>query len=75
MSERSEARIKTKVSVKAVKIHGPNSPDVISGKVLPGHRQVVEMDEPEQYVELTESQVREQFGDEIADQWFKKGGK
>jgi hypothetical protein len=63
-------RIKTKVKVTAVKIHGPNSPDVIEGRVPLDHRESVQMDQPEQIIELTEAQVRETFGDEIADLWF-----
>ena len=55
-----------------MKIHGPNSPDVQEGRVSLGEREGIEMDKPEQTVEMTEAQVREYFGNEIADLWFKR---
>ena len=63
-------RIKTKVRISATKIHGPNSPDVKDGRVPLNHRESVQMDQAEQTIEMTEKEVREQLGDEIADEWF-----
>lgn len=57
------ATVKAKVSIMPVKIHGPNSdkPE--------GTREPIDADITKT-VELTEAEVREQFGDEIADEWF-----
>jgi len=75
MEEKTPARIKVSVEAQAVKIHGPNSPDVIEGRVPEGHREALSMDRGAQRVELTEAEVRDLLGDEIADKWFPKGEK
>lgn len=70
-STQQVGRIKARATIGAVKIHRENSPDVISGKVPLGHREEIQMDEPEQVIELTYEQCVEYFGQETADELFK----
>lgn len=72
MSELAQATIRAKATLTATKIHGPNSPDVLSGRVPLGYEESIEMDEPEQYVELTYLEAVEMFGQEQADALFRK---
>jgi hypothetical protein len=72
--QQNPGRIKAKVKLTATKIHGPNSPDVKSGRVPLNHRESVET-EGEQFVELTEDDVRGILGDEVADAWFHPQGR
>ena len=74
MSEQAPGRVRARVKVEPVKIHGPNSPEVLAGNVPLWHREAIAA-EPERFVELTEKDVRELFGDEAADEWFPKGEK
>lgn len=53
-----------------VKIHGENSPDVLSGKVELGHREPITPGEPSMQ-EVTYEQAAEMFGKEAADGLFR----
>jgi hypothetical protein len=75
MENEAPGRVKARVKIEAVKIHGPNSPEVLDGTVKEGQTELIAMKSGEQHVELTENQVRELLGNEIADKWFAKGGK
>jgi hypothetical protein len=75
MENEAPVRVKARVKVEAVKIHGPYSPDVIEGRLPEGYREPLQMEQGEQRVELTESQARELLGNEVADKLFAKGGK
>jgi hypothetical protein len=74
ISPLTPGKIRAKVTISAVKVHGPNSPDVLSGKVKLNHREVIDVSSSEQTIELTEEEVRKMFGDEIADRWFRREG-
>jgi hypothetical protein len=65
-------RVKAKVTVQAVKIHGPNSPDVLSGKVAEGHREEIAIESAPRTVELSEEDARELLGDEIVNEWLQR---
>lgn len=55
-----------------VKIHGPNSPDVLTGKVPVGHREVIDFGEnAEQLIELDRDTFAAMFGEEKANEVFK----
>ena len=66
----ASGKIKSRVTMEAVKIHGPNSPDVIEGRVPLGHREAIET-QGEQIVELTREQCLEMFGEEETEKLFK----
>lgn len=68
--ENPPGRVKARVTMAAVKTHGPNSPDVISGKVPLGHQEEIHIEPSQRLIELSEQEVRESLGDEIADEWF-----
>ena len=74
MHEEAPGRIRARVKVEPVKIHGPNSPEVLAGRVPLWHREAIAA-EPGQTIELSEKEVRELLGDEVADAWFPKGEK
>lgn len=67
------AKIKARAKIGAVKIHGPNSPAVLRGEISLGHREEIEVDEPEQIVELTYEQAAEMFGEDEARRLFARG--
>ena len=66
-------RVKARVRLGAAKIHGPNSPDVITGKVPLGYREKVEFDaeSAEQLVELDYETFASLVGREKADEVFR----
>lgn len=71
ITSNGETKLRAKATIGAEKIHGPNSPLVISGQVPLGHREPIEVSEPEQYVELSKAQCADMFGQEKADELFK----
>ena len=63
----SGTAVKARVRQAGVKIHGPNSPDVISGKVPLGHREAVDFGEDsERLVELDRETFTRMFGEDTA---------
>ena len=66
-------RVRARVRLGGHKIHGPNSPDVLTGKVPLGHRETVEFEEgsAEQLVELDYESFASLVGREKADEVFK----
>lgn len=66
-----KATIQAKARQDAVKIHGPNSPQVLSGEVPLGHREPIQNESGDQIVELTYVQCVEMFGQEWADDRFR----
>jgi len=70
--EQPTGRIKARVTFQAVKTHGPNSPDVLSGKVPEGHREEIAVESSPRMVEMTEEDARKLLGDEIVDEWTKE---
>jgi hypothetical protein len=71
----SEAKVKVKVAMGAEKIHGPNSPDVLSGKVQVGHREKVEMENPGPTVrEVGFTELSSLIGEEEAKKVFRDQG-
>jgi hypothetical protein len=69
--QKPHGRIKAKVNMAGMKIHGENSPDVLSGRVPLGYTEPVGFDEPEQYIEMTYDETVERFGKNQADLLFK----
>lgn len=72
IQQQTPAKVKCKVNMAATKIHGPNSPDVLAGRVPLGHCEDVPFDEPEQYIEVSYAEAVEAFGVEAADKLFGK---
>jgi len=66
--EQSKGTVLARVKQDGVKIHGPNSPDVLSGKVPEGHREVVFG--KESFREVDYQTAVELWGQETADQLF-----
>lgn len=69
MNTRSEqpGRVTAKVRLGVTKIHGPESPDVVSGRVPLGHRELIQDDQtPLTTMELTYEQACQLWGDEAA---------
>lgn len=75
MDKQQNDKITVRAKVGAVKTHGPNSPDVLSGKVPLGFDESIETEGP-QLMEVDYEQAVELFGRENADQLFAaaKGG-
>ena len=69
MEKRSEATIAVRVQQAAVKIHGENSPDVLSGRLPVGHREQVASGE--KLREINYETAVELFGVEDADELFR----
>jgi hypothetical protein len=69
MESQREATITVRVQQAAVKIHGENSPDVLSGKVSVGHRE--EVASGEKLREINYETAVELFGIEDADELFR----
>lgn len=65
----AETTVKARVNMSAVKIHGPNSPDVLSGRVALGHREDIQT-EGEKIIEVTYEQACKLWGKENADTLF-----
>jgi hypothetical protein len=64
-------KVKARVRQAGVKIHGPNSPDVITGKVPLGFRETVDFGENgEQLVELDRAAFAQMFGEDEANRVF-----
>lgn len=66
----ANAKIKAKATMGAVKIHGPNSPQVLAGDVKEGHQEHIEVTNPEQIIEITYEQACQLWGTEQADKLF-----
>jgi hypothetical protein len=66
-------RVRARVRLGASKIHGPNSPEVLTGQVSLGHRENVEFDgeSAEQIVELDYESFASLVGREKADEVFR----
>ena len=73
MSEQAaKATVKVKATMAAVKIHGPNSPQVLAGEVEEGHRDPIAMDNPgPQLIEMDYQACLAHFGREKADELFR----
>lgn len=71
MIEVAKTRVKVKAQMAGVKTHGPNSLDVLSGRVLVGHQEQIGGFEPEQTIELSYQEATEAFGQEVADHLFR----
>lgn len=68
-TQRTPAKVPVKVSVGAVKIHGPNSPQVLSGEIAEGHREKLDTEGPTVQQIDYETAVK-WFGQEKADELF-----
>jgi hypothetical protein len=66
--------IQARARMSATKIHGPNSPDVISGRVPEGYREDVQCEGPKM-IEVDYDQAVFLWGKETADELFNVNGR
>lgn len=72
MDQRFQGTVKAKVGCEAVKIHGPNSPFVLSGEVPLGYQEPIAVSEPEKVAEFTFDELAAMIGQEAAEEVFNR---
>lgn len=68
-TQESRATVPVKVEVGAVKIHGPNSPQVLSGEIPEGHREKLDTEGPT-IQQVDYATAVNMFGKDKADELF-----
>jgi hypothetical protein len=66
----NSATVKARARMGAVKIHGANSPEVLSGRVPEGFREEIET-EGDKIIEVTREQAEAMWGKDMADSLFR----